>query len=180
MSRKLPKATAHTLDDIKRGSEPAHAEHQPEPVPAADNTAALQRSRAETIIERHTTYGAIGGVIPLPIIDMLSVTAVVVSMVDKLAKLYGVPFRRDKTRAVVAGLIAGVGQASAGAATTAALFKTVPGAQLVGCAMASIASAVLVRALGRAFILHFETGGTALVFDPARLRAYFDQERARR
>ncbi len=63
--------------------------------------------------------------------------------------------------------------------TTVSLMKVVPGTQVVSMAVSSIASAAVTRAMGRAFILHFETGGTALEFDPVALQTFFEKERSR-
>ncbi len=189
MSKKLPKATAETLDDIRRDAPPA-----PEP-PAADPVApeaipdsapetsapfleegesvALRRARAGEIVERHTAYAAVGGLLPLPLLDTLSVMATVALMIQAVAELYGQPVRRERARVLAASLAGGIGQAGAGSATASALAKWVPGANAVGMVVSSVAAAALTRSIGRAFILHFETGGVALQFDAAALRAYF-------
>lgn len=231
MTRKLPKATSQTFDEIRHesaGSSEApdkkprrrprpSSPHRPKATAAktkrADRTTAAtaaaavaaetktadqataatadaadrspnselateyRRSRAREIVGRFTTYSAVGGFLPIPFVDTFSVMASIVRMVQLLAKLYDVPFHRDRTRAAVAALVGGFGQAGAGAVTTTALLKSVPGPNLYGSAMSSIASAVLTRAMGRAFILHFETGGTALEFDPATLAKYFRESR---
>lgn len=145
----------------------------------ADDTAQeLRRVRAGMIIERFTAYSAVGSIIPIPVVDTLSVVFLIVSMVKSLAGLYETPFNRDRVRAAVAGLIGGVGQAGAGTAIATALAKWTPGANMVGAAVSSATSAVLTRTIGHAFVLHFETGGTALEFDPATLRAHFKRSRA--
>ena len=203
MIKKLPKATAETFDDIRRQRDdappaktatattrkrrPPAVKQAPktrtEPRPPADerdgeDTAGeLRRARAGQIVERFTAYSAVGSIVPIPIIDTLSVVLLIVSMVKSLAGLYQTPFNRDQVRAAVAGVIGGAGQAGVGTAITASLTKWVPGANLVGIAASSAASAVLTRMIGNAFVLHFETGGTALTFDPAILRGHFEQNR---
>lgn len=143
--------------------------------PPADLESEYRRSRAREIVGRFTTYSAVGGLLPLPIVDTASVMACIVKMVQALAKHYGVPFQRDRIRVAVAAVIGGVGQAGAGAVTMSALVKAIPGPGLYASAVASIASAALTRAIGNAFILHFETGGTALEFKPETLREYFER-----
>ncbi len=209
MSKKLPKATAQTFDDIrlqrkarptgtaKSSTNPAAAtkrraatkrDDSPQPVksplptPAVevvgiDGHRELRRARAGQIVERYTAYSAVGSVIPVPLLDTLSVVLLIVSMVKSLAGLYEAPFSRDRVRAAVAGVMGGAGQAGVGSAITASLIKLTPGANMIGAAASSAASALLTRTLGRAFILHFETGGTALEFDAAVLRAHFEAGR---
>ncbi len=186
MTRKLPKATAETLDGIRQrpATEPAPADLiLAEPVDPAAATPAgpdpvreLRRARAREAVERHATYAAIGGLIPMPLLDTMSVVATIALMLQAVAQIYGVTLQRDRARTLVASLVGGLGQAGAGAATTATLSKLVPGANLVGLMMSSIAAAALTRTIGRAFILHFETGGTALQLAPDALRAYFAAE----
>ncbi|WP_316978810.1 DUF697 domain-containing protein [Shumkonia mesophila] len=204
MSKKLPKATAQTFDDIRlqRDAQPkgaagtraktaatkrratAKGAARPEPVkstppaPAAEAARELREARAGQIVERFTAYSAVGSIIPIPLVDTLSVVLLIVAMVKSLADLYEAPFSRDRVRAAVAGVLGGAGQAGVGSAITAWLIKLTPGANMVGAAASSAASAVLTRTIGRAFVLHFETGGTALEFDAAVLRAHFERVRA--
>jgi uncharacterized protein (DUF697 family) len=185
MSRKLPKATAETLDDIRRDAPPAPeppaagpvapepAREVPAAFPGEGESVALRRARAGEIVERHTAYAAVGGLLPLPLLDTLSVMATVALMIQAVAELYGQPVRRERARVLAASLAGGIGQAGAGSATASALAKWVPGANAVGMVVSSVAAAALTRSIGRAFILHFETGGTALQFDAEALRAYF-------
>ncbi len=200
MSRKLPKATAETLDDIRRRARPARASSDTPPVPprpeaqpeatsltepdatrsliapmakAEDASTALRRAKAGEIVERHAAYAAVGGLLPLPFLDTLGVMAVVALMIEALAGLYGHDIGKDRLRMLVASLAGGFGQAGAGVAATAALTKLVPGANVVGMMTSSVAAAAMTRTLGRAFVLHFETGGTALTFDADAIRAYF-------
>lgn len=207
MIKKLPKATAQTFDDIRLGRDdarPIQAEAKktsarrprqasaraagagrtetPSPSPGPDRAKAngsieLRRAHAGQIVERYTAYSAVGSVIPIPLIDTLGVVMLNVSMVNALARLYETPFRRDRVRAAIAGLIGGAGQAGVGSVITLSLTKWVPGANLIGAAASSAASAALTRTIGQAFVLHFETGGTALKFDPATLRAHFERYR---
>lgn len=204
MIKKLPKATAQTFDDIRRERDttkpakaakpsarrrrPASAKagdesrtEAPPPPPAAaepeSRAAELRQARAGRTVERYAAYSAVSSIVPIPLLDTLGVVWLIVLMVKSLAELYDSPFDRDRVRAVVAGLIGGVGQAGAGTVVTASLVKLTPGANAVGAAASSAASLVLTRAIGQAFVLHFETGGSALDLDPATLRVYFDQFR---
>ncbi len=200
MSRKLPKATAETLEDIRRRPRTTRAvpvkplppqddkapPEAPSPPPSdVSNTkhpltvasvgdaAALRRARAGEIVERHAAYAAVGGLLPLPFVDTLGVMAVVALMIEALAKLHGQDIGKDRVRALVASLAGGLGQAGAGVVTTAAFAKLVPGANILGIMTSSVAAAAMTRTIGRAFVLHFETGGTALTFDASAIRAYF-------
>ena len=117
-----------------------------------------RRTQANSIVERHTAYAAVGGIIPVPIANVASVTAVIVRMVKLLSDLYGIPFERDRARAIVVGLMGGAMPTGLGAVTTSTLFYVVPGSGLVGLAVSSIAAVACTRSIGRIFVEHFESG----------------------
>jgi uncharacterized protein (DUF697 family) len=122
--------------------------------------ATRRRSQANSIVERHTAYAAVGGIIPVPIANVASITAVIVRMVKLLSDLYGIPFERDRARAIVVGLMGGAMPTGLGAVTTSTLFYVVPGSGLVGLAVSSIAAVACTRSIGRIFVEHFETGSS--------------------
>jgi uncharacterized protein (DUF697 family) len=122
-------------------------------------TAALQRrSLANTIVERHATYAAVGGIVPVPIANVAGITAVIVRMVKVLSDLYAVPFERDRARAIVVGMMGGAVPTGLAAVTTSTLYYIVPGSLLIGLAVSSIAAAACTRGIGRIFIEHYESG----------------------
>jgi uncharacterized protein (DUF697 family) len=126
--------------------------------PGAGIDTTRRRSQANSIVERHTAYAAVGGIIPVPIANVASITAVIVRMVKLLSDLYGIPFERDRARAIVVGLMGGAMPTGLGAVTTSTLFYVVPGSGLVGLAVSSIAAVACTRSIGRIFVEHFESG----------------------
>ena len=83
--------------------------------------ATRRRSQANAIVERHAAYAAVGGIIPVPIANVASITAVIVRMVKLLSDLYGIPFERDRARAIVVGLMGGAMPTGLAAVTTSTL-----------------------------------------------------------
>jgi uncharacterized protein (DUF697 family) len=138
----------------------------------------LQRSQARELIERHATYAAVGGLIPLPILDVAGVAAIMVRMAGALARLYGVSAQRDRTRAVVMGVLGGSAPVGLGAFASSSLMRLIPGANLVGMAVTSIAAAACTRSIGLVLLEHFESGGTLLDFKVERGRAALEAARA--
>jgi uncharacterized protein (DUF697 family) len=132
----------------------------------------LRRARARELVERHAKYAAAGGLIPLPIVDVAGVTAIIVRLVRQLARLYEVSERRDRTRAIVLGLLGGVAPVGIGAMATAGFMRFVPGANLLSMAVTSIAAAACTRSIGLIFLEHFESGGTLLDFKVERKAAH--------
>jgi uncharacterized protein (DUF697 family) len=127
---------------------------------AAEIDATQRRSLAKAIVERHAAYAAVGGIIPVPIANVAGVTAVIVRMVKVLSGLYGVPFERDRARAVVIGLMGGTVPTGFAAVTTSTLVSLVPVSNLIGLAVSSVTAIACTRSIGRIFVEHFEGGAT--------------------
>jgi uncharacterized protein (DUF697 family) len=176
--KKLPKAIRQTTDERREGAvrevrrapdvaavAPA-VEVPPQPATsvlapiAEDPEVARRRSLARRIVDRHATYSAVGGIIPVPIANVAGVTAVIVRMVKVLSDLYGVPFQRDRARAIVIGLMGGAMPTGLAAVTASTLFYIVPGSNLIGLAVSSATAIACTRGIGRIFIEHFESGAT--------------------
>jgi uncharacterized protein (DUF697 family) len=121
---------------------------------------ARRLSQARAIVERHATYSALGGIIPLPLVNVGTVTAVIVRMVKSLSDLYGIPFERDRARGIVLGLMGGAMPTGLAAVTTSTLLYVIPGSNLVGLAVSSVAAAACTRSIGRIFVERFESGTT--------------------
>lgn len=129
-----------------------------------------QRFLALRIVERYANYCAVGGFIPLPILNIAGVTAIVIRMVKMLSRHYRVPFERDRARAIVSGLIGGIVPTGIGTAAGSALFFVLPGSYLVGLAVSSITASTLTRKIGQMFVEHFERGATLADFPPVASR----------
>ena len=129
---------------------------------SADPDAERRRSLANAIVERHSTYSAVGGIIPVPIVNIAGITAIIVRMVKALSELYGVPFERDRARAAVVALMGGAVPTGLASATTSTLVYIIPGANLVGLAVSSLTAVACTRGIGRIFVDHFENGATPI------------------
>jgi uncharacterized protein (DUF697 family) len=127
----------------------------------ATEIASKRRVFARKIVERHRTYAAVGGLLPLPVANIAGVTAVNVRMVAQLSELYQVPFQRDRARALIISLLGGAAPAGFGAATSSTLMWIVPGGLLVGLGVSAITAGALTRAIGQVFVESFENGALA-------------------
>jgi uncharacterized protein (DUF697 family) len=87
-----------------------------------------------------------------------------------LSGLYGVPFERDRARAIVIGLMGGTMPTGLAAVTTSTLVNFIPGTNLIGLAVSSLAGAACTRGIGRIFIAHFESGATLTEFPASESR----------
>jgi uncharacterized protein (DUF697 family) len=122
-----------------------------------DRYAARRRALARRLVERHKTYAAIGGLSPLPILNVAGVTAIIMRMVKQLSGLYEVPFERDRTRSLIVSLIGGAVPTGLGTATASTLAFVLPGHALVGLGVSAIAAGALTRGIGLVFLDHFES-----------------------
>ena len=112
------------------------------------------------------------GFIPVPIADFFAVGAIQLDMIRQLCKVYDINFKETEGKAIITALT-GSGLARLGARA----IKVIPG---IGSVLGGVTLAVLsggsTYALGEVFKKHFETGGTFLDFDPARLKKFYDEK----
>ena len=187
MSRKnLPRAVMRTALDMREAAaaerpalRPAAASEQSWRRVAAPDLAlvhevipaARRRSlAARIIVERYATYSALGGFIPLPLVNFSSVAAIIVRMVKVLSDHYGVPFQRARARTIVIGLMGGAAPSGLGTVTASTLSNFVPGGLFIGLAVSSVAATACTRSIGRIFVEHFENGATLADFPAVEKR----------
>ena len=125
-----------------------------------------RRARATKLVERFSLWSGAAGLIPVPFVDLAAVGGVQIQMLRRISQLYGVPFSKNRGRAVIAGLVGTMIPVTTGIGMSS-FIKSVP---LVGTAVGAIATPALsvaaTYAIGMVFIQHFATGGTLLDFSP--------------
>jgi uncharacterized protein (DUF697 family) len=127
-------------------------------VAATDPAAALRRRKAVAIVERYANFSAVGGAIPIPLVNAAAITALLVRMVKSLSDLYGVPFERTRTRSIVIALMGGALPTGFATIATSTITYVVPGLNLIGLAVSSVTSGAYARSIGQLFVEHFESG----------------------
>lgn len=146
-----------------------------EPSVEAKNQSTVERSQA---VIRNNIFWALGaGVVPVPGLDLVAVLGVQVKLLKQLSDVYGLKFSEDIARKAVASLLSSVGAVGIGTLVGGSLVKLVPflGTTL-GFVSVPVFSAAATHAVGTVFMMHFETGGTLLDFNPTAMRAHFKQE----
>lgn len=134
-------------------------------------------SEADKIIHRNVLWALGAGVVPIPVADMVAVSAVQVKLLKELSELYGIAFRQDLAKKLIGSLLAGIGGVGVGMAIGMSLAKLIPVVgQAFGVLSVPVASGAFTHAIGRVFVMHFESGGTFLDFDPQRMREHFKRE----
>lgn len=133
-------------------------------------------AKAEAQTKNHM-MGAMGiGLIPIPIVDFLALTALQVNMIHRMSKVYGIPFNEDKAKNIIGSLLGG-GLPVAVSMPVASLIKAIPIiGQTTGVLAMPVIAGASTYALGRVFIQHFESGGTFLDFKPEEVKKYYEEQ----
>ncbi|MDQ3283381.1 MAG: DUF697 domain-containing protein [Acidobacteriota bacterium] len=129
---------------------------------------------SEKLIRKHMLWALGASILPFPVLDLAAITAVEVKMVRDISRMYGVDWKEERGKAVVGALLAGVLPHPLSFSALGSLIKAVPIiGPFIGGVSVPIFAAGLTWALGRVFVMHFESGGTLLTFNPDRVREHF-------
>ena len=148
------------------------------PTPESLPKAAIgsREQRALAVVKTYLPWAAGAGILPLPGVDVAAITGVQLRMLARLAEEYGVPFKEQAAKSIVAALMAMLVQNTlTGGLASAFKFVPVVG-PLLGIAVLPAIAAAGTFAMGKVFITHFEAGGTFLDFDPKKVQDYFRVE----
>jgi uncharacterized protein (DUF697 family) len=127
---------------------------------------------AAKLVGRFAVWSGAAGLIPVPVVDIVAVAGLQVQMLRRISQVYNVAFTENRGKALIAGLAGSLIPASSGLGAVSAL-KAVPvfGTLTAGLVM-PVLSAGATYAIGKAFIQHFESGGTLLDFNPPDYREF--------
>jgi uncharacterized protein (DUF697 family) len=129
-------------------------------------------SAAETIVKDHVLWAIGAGLVPLPILDIVAVTAVQLDMLKQLATLHSVPFTESEGKAWVSTLAGNVV-----ARVGANAIKLIPGiGTLIGGVSMSILSGASTYAIGQVATEHFARGGTLGNIDMSAAKRAYEEE----
>jgi uncharacterized protein (DUF697 family) len=130
-----------------------------------------------TIVKEHAALAMAATLVPVPLVEFAAVSAVHLKMIEDLTREYGLDFRPQRARAVVAAIVSGGASYYVDAFLFGSLAKFFPvfGSAIAMITLPSIAGS-LTYALGRLLIRHFERGGSLLDFDCVRVSPVFLQE----
>ena len=134
-------------------------------------TVSDKRQSAEKIVRNHTLWGAVAGLIPIPLVDLGSVTMIQEDMLRDLCKLYEIPFSEKtiKNRIITAtgGSLPRV---------LASVIKRVP---VIGLVVGEIALPILAGAstytMGNVVMHHFEEGGKTVEITPQAAKSFYSE-----
>jgi uncharacterized protein (DUF697 family) len=143
----------------------------------SDMTPEERKDFANKLVDRFAVWSGVAGFIPMPVVDVLAIGGLQVQMLRRLSQVYGVPFSDNSGKAVIASLAGTMIPTSSGIGA-ASVMKFVPvlGTLTAGFVLPAL-SAGATYAIGRAFIQHFETGGTLLDFNAPDYREFVRKQK---
>ncbi len=146
---------------------------------AAAGRAAREQSAQELIKKYSLGTGAVGFV-PLPLVDLVALSALQRKMLKALCELYGVEYSDHRLKLLIGALLsdaASVWVAGQAGTLFGSLVKSVPVVgSLAGAALMPASTSASTYALGRVFARHFEAGGTLDDFDPKEMRGDYERQ----
>ena len=135
----------------------------------------LRRAKAESAINYSMLLSGGVGIVPIPLVDFVGVTAIQLALVKQLSSLYGVEYTSSATKRAISALIGGAIPAF-GSNTVASWLKLIPGVgSVLGGSAMMLLSGASTYAVGHVFAQHFEQGGTILDIETSQVKKQFNQ-----
>lgn len=136
-----------------------------------------RREMASKLVGRFAIWSGVAGLIPVPFVDVAAVGGLQLQMLRRISQIYDIKFSENSGKALIASLAGSMIPATSGIGA-ASMFKAVPffGPLVSGVVMPTL-SAGATYAIGKAFIQHFEGGGTLLDFSPPDYREFVKSQK---
>lgn len=161
---------------LNRKSEAGASEAETDEAVVLTSTATVDK--AVKIVDLYSKIAAVVGLLPGNILNFAAILAVMVTMVWRIATTFGHRDGKNRIKGSIMALIGAVIPTSIGhgiAAAVIAIPALIAGSVLYFLVTPVLAYA-LTKAVGNTFVMHFESGGTLLNFDPKGFQEYFLKE----
>jgi len=153
------------------------ATENPETGQATAETPEQRHETAAKLVDRFSLWSGVGGLIPLPFVDVLAVGGLQLQMLRRLSQLYDVQFSENRGKALIASIAGTMIPVTSGMGAASAL-KGVPILGMIASAFVMpVLSAGATYAIGKAFVQHFESGGTLLDFNPPDYKEFIKAQK---
>jgi len=126
--------------------------------------------QSNRIIRSHVIWAMAASFVPYA--DMVVVSAAQLDMIRQMCRVYDVPFEETQGKALISSLTS----IALGKAGASGLARLIPGIGTAISGAIATFNGASTYALGEVFKKHFESGGTILDFDPARLKKYYNEK----
>jgi len=128
--------------------------------------------KVDSQIKEHTLWSMGAGAIPLPLLDMATVTMVQLDLLKKICNFYDVDYDASAGRAIITA-IAGSSLAKLGSSA----LKLIPGlGSWIGGVSMVVLSGASTYAMGKVFQKHLDTGNSLSDFDLSALKLVYDEQ----
>lgn len=119
----------------------------------AQSSAEIKNRQAIEIVNQTVAMAFGASFIPVPVADIAMLIPTEISMMTRIANIYGLKMTRDKIKRIFFIMFSALGAASAGAFFAKGLLKIVPGVgTLAGGAISGAAAGAMTQAFGRTYI----------------------------
>jgi uncharacterized protein (DUF697 family) len=135
-------------------------------------------SEAVRIVNLYSKIAAAVGLLPGNLLNFAAILAVQITMVWRIANTFGHKDGRNRVRGSILSLMGSVVPTTLGHGigfAVASIPAIIAGSVLYFLVTPVLAYA-LTQAVGNTFVMHFESGGTLLTFDPKAFQEYFLKE----
>jgi uncharacterized protein (DUF697 family) len=153
------------------------ATESPETGQATAETPEQRHETAAKLVDRFALWSGVAGLIPLPFVDVLAVGGLQLQMLRRLSQVYDVQFSENRGKALLASIAGTMIPVTSGMGAASAL-KGVPLLGMIASAFVMpVLSAGATYAIGKAFVQHFESGGTLLDFNPPDYKEFIKAQK---
>jgi len=122
-------------------------------------------SKVEKTIRNHTGLAMGAAIVPVPVADVVAISAIELDMLRAISKIYGKDLRDDLGKQIIGIAVA----ATVGGGIWGAILKLIPGiGSAAGGAIQMTVAGTICYALGYAYKSYVESDG---VFDPEKFKA---------
>ena len=173
------KARAQRVISSIRAKIPKRSGAEAEPVVTAEEHEALSPvDKSISTVSLYSKIAAGVGLLPGGLLNFAGILAVQVTMVWKIANHFGHTEGKERIRGSILSMIGSLlpGGIGHGAAAVIAAIPAMIASTVVYFVVTPVLAYAMTQAVGNAFIMHFESGGTLLSFDPKAFANYFLSE----
>jgi uncharacterized protein (DUF697 family) len=134
----------------------------------------MARENAHDVIKQHVVWACGAGMVPVPLVDYVAVSAIQVDLIKQLCTLHGVDYSEGGGKMWVSALTGG-----AIARIGASAIKAIPGiGSVLGGLSMAVASGAATYALGQVVRRHLEEGGNMSNLDVENAKRTYQAEYA--
>jgi uncharacterized protein (DUF697 family) len=130
----------------------------------------------ERVIKKYAYGSIVIGLVPIPLIDLVALTGLQMKLIHRLSTFYGQPFSEERGKKIISSLVG----ASVPLGLTRAAYSILKIVPIIGLTASVVGmsglSAASTYAIGKLFVQHFESGGTFLDLDPAKVKEYYEEQ----